>query len=410
MLLGSFLFFNMANSNLASARSSKQDEFYTQFYDIENEINAYLEYNPDVFKDKVVLLPCDDPEWSNFTRFFAQNFQSLGLKKLISTSYAPKSKLMDIHYTPSLFEQENPQFELSKSETHGKLFVLDKDVTGDGIINIEDLQWSYLEGNGDFDSEEVTKLRDEADFIITNPPFSLFRKFFAWIMESGKKFLLICNKNCASYKEVFPYIRDNKIWCGKTPMGVDLLFSMPPELEEDFLQNEKEGSKYRIVNGKVMGRSASVWFTNIEHGRRHQPLDLMTKANNLRFSKHKDVRGLQDYLHYDNFDAIEVPWVDAIPSDYEGVMGVPISFLDKYCPEQFRIIGITQSWDNLATKIYPEQIQVAKNGKRSRVTKLNDGAAIKVDTPPTDDVYYIVGDDIFTKAYVRILIQKVNEN
>lgn len=193
-------------------------------------------------------------------------------------------------------------------------------------------------------------------------------------------------------------------------MGVDLLFSMPPELEEDFIQNEKEGSKYRIVNGKVMGRSASVWFTNIEHGRRHQPLDLMTKANNLRFSKHKDVRGLQDYLHYDNFDAIEVPWVDAIPSDYEGVMGVPISFLDKYCPEQFRIIGITQSWDNLATKIYPEQIQVAKNGKRSRVTKLNDGAAIKVNTPPTDDVYYIVGDDIFTKAYVRILIQKVNEN
>lgn len=397
----------MANSNLASARTSKQDEFYTQFYDIENEINAYLEYNPNVFRDKVVLLPCDDPEWSNFTRFFAQNFKSLGLKKLISTSFAPKSKLLNVNYQPTLFEQENPLFELSLSETRGKLFVLDRDVTGDGLVNIDDLQWTYLEGNGDFASPEVSRLRDEADFIITNPPFSLFRKFFSWIMESGKQFLLICNKNCISYKDVFSYIRDNQVWCGKTPMGVDLLFSMPSELESDFIENEKEGSKYKIVNGRVMGRSASVWFTNIEHGRRHQPLELMTLKNNLRFSRHKEIRGKDSYTKYDNFDAIDIPYVDAIPSDYDGVMGVPISFLDKYCPEQFRIIGITQSWDGLASRIYPEQIQVSKTGKRSRVTKLNDGAAIKIAEPPCNDVYYIVGDELFVKEYVRILIQKI---
>jgi len=397
----------MANSNLASARTSKQDEFYTQFYDIENEINAYLEYNPNVFRDKVVLLPCDDPEWSNFTRFFAQNFKSLGLKKLISTSFAPKSKLLNVNYQPTLFEQENPLFELSLSETRGKLFVLDRDVTGDGLVNIDDLQWTYLDGNGDFASPEVTRLRDEADFIITNPPFSLFRKFFSWIMESGKQFLLICNKNCISYKDVFSYIRDNQVWCGKTPMGVDLLFYMPPELESDFIENEKEGSKYKIVNGRVMGRSASVWFTNIEHGRRHQPLELMTLKNNLRFSRHKEIRGKDSYTKYDNFDAIDIPYVDAIPSDYDGVMGVPISFLDKYCPEQFRIIGITQSWDGLASRIYPEQIQVSKTGKRSRVTKLNDGAAIKIAEPPCNDVYYIVGNELFVKEYVRILIQKI---
>lgn len=397
----------MANSNLAEARIFKVDEFYTQFYDIENEINAYLDYNPNVFRDKVVLLPCDDPEWSNFTKYFAQNFESLGLKKLISTSFAPKSKQLQKPYQPSLFEQSNPGFELSKSETRGKLFILDRDVTGDGRIDIEDLQWSYLEGSGDFNSDEVRALRDESDFIITNPPFSLFRKFFAWIMESGKKFLLICNKNCISYKEVFGHFRDNQMWCGKTPMGADMLFSMPPEIEDLFINNEKEGSKYKIVNGRVMGRSASVWFTNIEHGRRHEPLQLMTKANNLRFSKHKELRGQLDYPHYDNFNAIDVPFVDAIPSDYDGIMGVPISFLGKYCPEQFKIIGITQSWDGQACRIYPEQIQVAKNGKRSRVTKLNDGAAIKVAEPPENEVYYIVGEELFTKAYVRILIQKL---
>lgn len=168
----------MANTNLKEAKAAKNDEFYTQFHDIEIEMNAYLEYDPDVFRGKTVLLPCDDPEWSNFTRYFAAKFDELGLKKLISTSYAPDAKKMKLLAEPSLFEMEAPQFDPKKAQTKGKIFILDKDITNDGRVNIEDLQWEYLEGDGDFRSKEVTKLRDEADFIVTNPPFSLFREFW----------------------------------------------------------------------------------------------------------------------------------------------------------------------------------------------------------------------------------------
>lgn len=333
----------MANENLTNAKNAKNDEFYTQYADIEKEVNAYLDYNPDVFRNKTVLLPCDDPEWSNFTRYFAQSFERLGLKRLISTSYAPDSKKIKSVYQPTLFETNAPQFDPAKTQTKGKIFVLDNDVTGDGRINVEDLEWHYLEGDGDFRSAEIRALRDEADIIVTNPPFSLFREFLAWIVEAEKQFLIIGNKNCLTYKEVFPLIKDNKMWIGKTPMGIDLLFDIPEEFAIDLVANSKQGSKYRIVEGKVKGRSSSVWFTNLDHGRRHQPLQLMTMAENLRFSKHKELRGKESYDHYDNYDAIEVPYTDAIPSDYEGVMGVPISFLDKYCPEQFEIIGATES-------------------------------------------------------------------
>ena len=175
----------MANSNLKEAKAAKNDEFYTQFHDIEIEMNAYLEYDPNVFRGKTILLPCDDPEWSNFTRFFAAKFDELGLKKLISTSYAPDSKKYKTPYQPSLFEQEAPQFDKAKTSVKGKIFVLEQDKSGDGRINIDDLEWEYLDGDGDFRSKEVTKLRDEADFIITNPPFSLFREFLAWTMEGG---------------------------------------------------------------------------------------------------------------------------------------------------------------------------------------------------------------------------------
>ena len=156
----------MANKNLSAAKRAKNDEFYTQWHDIEVEMNAYLDYNPDVFRGKTVLLPCDDPEWSNFTKYFAQNFDRFGLKKLISTSYAPESKRLS-SYVPSLFEQGSSQFDELKSRARGKIFVLDSDITGDGRINIDDLQWQYLEGDGDFRSDEVTRLRDEADIIIT---------------------------------------------------------------------------------------------------------------------------------------------------------------------------------------------------------------------------------------------------
>jgi hypothetical protein len=303
-------------------------------------MNAYLSFDKDVFRGKTVLLPCDDPEWSNFTKYFAQRFEDLGLKKLISTSYAPNSKPKEIPYQPTLFELESPSFDEEKTQSHGKIFTLTEDTTGDGAINVHDLEWSYLEGDGDFRSEEITKLRDEADIVITNPPFSLFREFLAWLVEGGKRFAIIGNKNAITYKEVFPLIRENKLWLGSTSMSKDMLFGVPENIAREFVANGKEGSSWRRVNGQVMGRSTSVWFAKIEHGRRHEPLPLMTEAENLRFNKAVKDTG---YVKYDNYDAIEVPRTDAIPSDYEGVMGVPISFLDKYNPDQFEILGMAAS-------------------------------------------------------------------
>jgi hypothetical protein len=323
----------MANANLSKAKNAKNDEFYTQYADIQREINAYLEYNPDVFRGKTILLPCDDPEWSNFTKFFAQNFETFGLKKLISTSYAVESKKYLLDWQPTLFETENPRFRVDKSSICGKIFTLENDTNENGRIDIDDLEWRYLEGDGDFRSEEVKRLRDEADIIVTNPPFSLFREFLAWILEAGKSFVIIGNMNAITYKEVFPLIRDNKIWLGIGFKGGATHFINKYYEDYATATDHKEG---------MIRVSGVVWFTNLEHGRRHNPLQLMTMEDNIKFSKHKEIKG-QSYKHYDNYDAIEVPYTDAIPSDYDGVMGVPISFLDKYCPEQFEILGATES-------------------------------------------------------------------
>ncbi|MBP5093255.1 MAG: DNA methyltransferase, partial [Abditibacteriota bacterium] len=191
------------NASLGAAKTAKNDEFYTQYGDIEAEMNAYVEYNPDVFRDKTILLPCDDPEWSEFTKFFAFNFERFGLKKLISTSYAKGAGNSQL----TLFESESPLFDEEKHETHGKLFTLTRDADGSGNIDTDDLEFSgYLEGDGDFKSEEVTKLRDEADIIITNPPFSKFREFLPWIVEGKKDFIVLGNMNAITYKEVFPLL------------------------------------------------------------------------------------------------------------------------------------------------------------------------------------------------------------
>ena len=333
----------MPNTNLANARLAKNDEFYTQYPDIQKEINAYLDYNPDVFRGKTVLLPCDDPEWSNFTKFFAQNFELLGLKKLISTSYAPESKKYKLPYQPTLFETRQPYFSPDKTKTNGKIFVLEKDVTGDNRINIDDLQWQYLEGDGDFRSNEIKTLRDEADIIVTNPPFSLFREFMAWLMKAKKQFIIIGNVNAVTYKEIFPLIQENKIWMGNGFQNGNAYFRVeaPRESYADGVFDESTNLvKFRNC----------CWFTNIDHGRRHEPLKLMTMAENLKHSKHKEIRGCKDYIHYENYDAIEVPYTDAIPKDYDGAMGVPISFLDKYCPEQFEILGITDRGNKYGIK------------------------------------------------------------
>lgn len=335
------------NRNLTRAKKKKNDEFYTQWADIEREMNAYIEYNPDVFRGKTILLPCDDPEWSNFTKFFALHFVEYGLKKLISTSYAPNSNSEGSFYSPTLFEVDDPQYDEDKSLKQGRLFVLEpKDISGDGKVNIDDLEWSYLEGDGDFRSEEVTRLRDEADVIITNPPFSLFREFVAWLMEGESLFSIIGPGNAVTYKEFFPIIKDNRIWKGATGNSSDMVFGVPKGSEidpKDAAKAERLGypsdEKYDYTR---LGNSC--WYTNIEHGIRHMPMSLMTLEDNLKFSKKAVVRELK-YPKYNNYDAIEVPYVGAIPSDYKGAMGVPISFLDKHNPNQFEIVRFRHGTD-----------------------------------------------------------------
>ena len=322
----------MANENLTRAKNAKNDEFYTQYNDIQKEINAYLDFDPDVFKDKTVLLPCDDPEWSNFTKFFAQNFEFFGLKKLISTSYAKVSKVnkygaIDL-FAETEFITQDPRYEPDVDPTKGKIYTLTRESKR---VDIDDLKWEYLNGDGDFRSDEVKALRDEADFIITNPPFSMFREFITWLMESAKKFLVIGNMNALTYKEIFPLIKDNKLWLGNGFSNGNAYFAVPKNTAKNYA-NGVYDEKTNLVKFRNC-----CWYTNIDHGRRHQPLQLMTMAENIKFNK--KLKG-QNYFKYDNYDAIEVPYTDAIPGDYDGAMGVPISFLDKYCPEQFEILGI----------------------------------------------------------------------
>ena len=333
------------NANLSQAKAAKNDEFYTQYADIQKEVNAYIEYNPDVFRGKTILLPCDDPEWSNFTKFFAQNFEFFGLKKLISTSYAIESKNYKTDWQPTLFETENPRFKADKTRVCGKIFTLDHDTNASGRIDIDDLEWDYLEGDGDFRSAEVTALRDEADIIITNPPFSLFREFLAWIMEGKKQFLIIGSINAVTYKEVFPLIKNNKIWTGSSYFNGGAAFFIADQSLYDPAKMSSEKNAY-LQDGKFLWRVNGVrWFTNLDHGRRHEPLKLMTMVDNLRFNK--KMKGQTEYCHYDNYDAIEVPYAELIPIDYEGKMGVPVSFLDKYNPDQFEIIGLTANAETM---------------------------------------------------------------
>jgi hypothetical protein len=368
----------VANEDLGSARKAKNDEFYTQYLDIEKEVNAYLEFNPDVFRGKTILLPCDDPEWSNFTRFFAQKFEQLGLKKLISTSYAPESKPIEIAYQPTLFEAEDVKFDENKTRQNGKIFTLTKDNSGDGVIDFKDLDWNYLNGDGDFRSDEVKALRDEADIVITNPPFSKFREFLSWITEVDKYFLIIGNLNAITYKEVFPLIMQNKVWLGQSITSGDREFRVPDSypLQAAGWRIDDSGQKFIRVKGVR-------WYTNMEHGRRHQPLALMTEADNIKFSKHKDIAGV-GYQKYVNFDAIEISHTDAIPSDYDGLMGVPITFLDKYNPDQFEIVG---SSPGLAQPIS----EFAPKG-----TYVQGGPSFYTDN----------GDGTYHREYYRIVIRR----
>ncbi|CAK2227220.1 Type II methyltransferase M.EcoRI [Vibrio crassostreae] len=383
----------MANETLTQAKRAKNDEFYTQYADIEKEMNAYLEYDPDTFRNKVVLLPCDDPEWSNFTKYFAQNFDRLGIKKLISTSYSVSSKPTGVPYQPSLFETEDERFDAQKTLNNGKIFTLSRNKSAK--VNINDLKWKYLEGDGDFRSEEVKNLRDSADIIITNPPFSLFREFLAWLVESDARYAIIGNMNAITYKEVFPLIKNNKHWLGATGNGSDMVFSVPEGSTISVADKKKaerlgyEGNYTRLGN--------SCWFTCIDHGKRHQPLPLMTMEDNLRFNKRLQ-KIETSYQDYDNYDAIEVPVSSGIPSNYTGIMGVPISFLDKYSPEQFEIVGMCENKDlyDLKTKIY-----TLEEKKLAYFKKFNKKGSYDLNASGV----VVSKDGLLEKVYQRILIK-----
>ena len=281
----------MANNDLSNARLAKADEFYTQLSDIEKEMAHYKEF----FKGKIVYCNCDDARESNFFKFFANNFESLGLKKLITTGY--------------------------KSDGKGVKLVYEGDKNGNFMVDDAEVVMTELEGNGDFRSEECVELLKECDVVVTNPPFSLFREYVAQLMKYEKKFLIIGNQNAITYKEIFPYIKENKLWLGVSISSGDREFRIPDNyiVRSKSLRIDENGNKYvRVVGIR--------WFTNIPHDKRNAPLDLYKKYNEVEYPK------------YDNYDAINVNKTSDIPMDYDGVMGVPITFLDKYCPTQFEIV------------------------------------------------------------------------
>ena len=325
----------MANKSLLTAKASKNDEFYTRLEDINEEMNHY----EDKFRDKVVFCNCDDPKWSNFWKYFHMNFEYLGLKKLITTHYeAGEVQTYKIEYT------------------------------GGNDLDFDDGVITPLQQNGDFRSDECIELLKEADIVVTNPPFSLFREYVAQLMEYGKQFIILGNKNAITYKELFPYIRNNQLWIGFAPMGKDFLFRVPDSQVEALKHKSKSGSAYRIVDGEIFARSQSCWFTNIDHKKRHEFVETTYK-----YAK-KDTLYPDLYPTYDNYDAINVDKVSQIPMDYypcwyrcehaktcryaqtegkedkaycehacNGAMGVPVTYIDKHNPNQYEILGATES-------------------------------------------------------------------
>jgi hypothetical protein len=318
------------NRNLSAAKSAKQDEFYTQYVDIQKEVEAYLEFDPDTFRGKVVYCNCDDPFESNFFKYFAANFNKLGLKKLVTTSYDGSP----VAGQGTLFPEYNEGNDKRK-KPKALAVILDqvKDEDGDGAASVTDVEL-FLKRNkaarkalrgsdkysgGDFRSPECVAFLKEADIVVTNPPFSLFREYVAQLVEYGKQFLIIGPKNAITYKEIFPLIKDTKLWSGTGFANGNAYFSIPAGSGREFADGVYDES-----TGLVKFRNIG-WYTNLDHGRRHKELPLMTMEDNLRFSKHKEIKGKAAYDRYDNYDAIEVPFIDAIPSDYDGVMGVPIT-------------------------------------------------------------------------------------
>ena len=359
-----------ANANLHKAKAEKKDEFYTQLVDIANELKHYKNH----FKNKVVYCNCDDPLASDFFKYFFLNFKYLGLKELITTCYKsqnfrefssedspkkayaikitrdcevdtvgePSEVLAEIEKLLSLSLSDNPTqsaetieaFEKNKHKLKSKTKPLKPDKPknkGQSLLSI--FEDKDLGNAGDFRSQDCIELLKQSDIVVTNPPFSLFREYVAQLVKYKKKFVIIGNKNAISYKEIFTLIKENKIWVGYTPMSVDLLFNTSAEFQKEVLNGRKLGSGYKIIDGVVKLRSQSIWLTNLDHNKRHEILETLYS-----YAKYPE-----KYLKYDNYDAINVDKTNDIPMDYDGVMGVPITFLDKYNPEQFEIVGLSAS-------------------------------------------------------------------
>ena len=399
----------MANKNLTNAKRAKNDEFYTQYGDIQKEIEAYLDYNPNAFRGKVVYCNCDDPFESNFFRYFVLNFNKLGLKQLITTSYKP-SPVANTQL--GLFGDDKTLTKLKgRPKVTANKFIINEvgDIDGDGEFNLKDIalqlkankhnEWKPLKEDGDFRSDECINLLKRSDIVATNPPFSLFREYIKQLVDYDKKFVIIGNMNAITYKEVFPLIKDNKIWLGAGKNdGRNVWYQVPDSYKK--FHKEEDGKKYAFVAG-------TIWFTNLDHGRRHQPLPLMTKAEVIKFGTKKP------FEKYDNYNAIEVSFVKYIPSDYSGVMGVPISFLSKYNPDQFEILGATQRGchDEVPdTKKYNDYWEVRQNGKKtgSSGRKTNENANL-VGNDGKKNYFINNKGRIIQSAYQRIFIRHRNK-
>lgn len=313
------------NENLHKAKTAKNDEFYTQLTDIEKEMVHYKDH----FKGKTVYCNCDDARESNFFKYFSKNFEHLGLKKLITTGY--------------------------KADGHGVALIYEGDKNGNRNPDTEEITIRPLQGNGDFRSEECVEFLKEADIVVTNPPFSLFREYIAQLMEYGKKFIIVGNTQAITYKEVFPFIKNNQLWLGASSFNCGMYFQVP-----DNYEYAKTYKFDRERNGVKVMRVASIcWFTNLNHSKRNKPIDLYKHYSN-------------EYKHYDNYDAIEVSKVCDIPMDYDGVMGVPITFLDKYCPEQFEIVDINPHFFSIIEQGIekPKQLSLKSHGMKDPYARI----------------------------------------
>ena len=358
------------NSLLTQAKKNKKDEFYTQLSDIERELRHYKRY----FKDKVVYCNCDDPRVSNFFHYFSYNFEKLGLKKLITTCY--KNQEIDF------FIQNNSEQSI--------YLEYEGDKNGNSVPDVDEIGVYHLNGDGDFRSSESVALLKQADIVVTNPPFSLFREYIAQLVEYDKKFIVVGHQNSTKYKDIFGLIKENKIWLGYGFKGGASHF-INKHYENYATAGEKKEGMIRV--------SGVIWLTNLEISKRQEELVLFKKYSP------------EEYPNYDNYDAIEVSKTKEIPFDYDGVMGVPITFLDKYNPNQFEIVGMTSGRDEFEctpSKKYINPRQINPDGTRTNGSKANTSSTLRLEHPPSKGVYYTAEnvDGYLKVLYTRFLIKR----